>query len=153
MKIWNSTSFELITTVNTDSFLITILPNSSNIVSANYDNTIKICQIYKIQPNKTGIFNSIYTSNHETSGITAIAFFNYIYLVVGFSDSQIKYWNIININLLAISLFKSQNQAITCLFNLNNQYLLSGSLDRKITVYDLNFNKYDELTVHKGRIN
>ncbi len=31
--------------------------------------------------------------------------------------------------------------------------MLSGSSDRKIVVYDLNLIKYDELTVHKGRIN
>jgi len=67
---------------------LAILPGS-NIVSTSDDNTIKIWQIKGILQNETNISNSIqsiYKSDNQNSEITALTFFNYIYLFVGFSD-------------------------------------------------------------------
>ncbi len=104
-----------------------------------------------MRQNETKLFSSIQTI-YQNSEITSLTFFNYNYLVVGFVDSTVKYWNILNI-FHEYPTLNYHSQAITCLFNLYNQYLFSGSLDRKIVVYDSNLNKYDELTVHKGKIN
>ncbi len=132
---------------------LAILPNS-NIFSGSYDYTIKIWQFNKIDSNNIEISKSLktfYTSNYQNSEITTLAFFNSIFLVVGFADSTIKYWNILYMS--QYPNLNGHNQAITCLFNLNDQFLFSGSSDRKIVVYDSNLAKFDELTVHKGRIN
>ncbi len=127
IKIWNSTSFELMNTLkghSKDVSALAILANdSSRIISGSWDGTIKIWQINNNNNNnnETKILNSIQYF-YQNSGITTLTFFNYIYLVVGFADSSVKSWNILKINKASFSLFKGKNQAVTCLFNLNNQY-------------------------------
>jgi WD40 repeat protein len=138
IKIWQSEyPYQLITTLyghTSEVYKLIILPNS-NIVCTSDDNTIKIWQTKGILQNETNISNSIqsiYKSDNQNSEITALTFFNYIYLFVGFSDSIIKYWNILDFSQSLLNSY--HNQAIKCIFNLNDQFLLSGSLDRKIVV-------------------
>ncbi len=114
--------------------------------------TIKLWQNQNVNDN---IFNfeSILAPNKQTSEITTLTFFNYIYLIVGLADSTIKYWNTLYLDQNPMTLSNGHTQAITYLYNFNNLYLLSGSLDRKIIVWNSFLINYNELTVHKGRIN
>ncbi len=150
IKIWNLTSFELQADfIAHNKSIKSIIVSNNTIISGSDDFALKYWQLsnYTLFNNFIPVLNRL----NQTSQVTALTFFNTIYLIVGLSDSSIIYYNILNMNTFSIS--NGHTQRITCLFNFNDKYLLSGSMDRKIIVWNSNLVKSNELTVHEGIIN
>ncbi len=154
IKVWNSNSFQLIANLNNyvsidDVQSIAISNATGNIFISTYDK-IKMFQI---------IYNTslqfISTSNSSfASPVTALAFFQNQYLIIGLSDSSIWKWDIVYFTVP--SLFPpGHSKKITALLSINTvpPLLASGSSDKIIFIWDTNFNEINQLNLHKGQIN
>ena len=143
LKIYNSTSFELINTLNGHTGLVTsltILPNT-NIVSGSGDNTIKIW-------NSTTyiLIDSVTTS----SGITVITNLPNSNIVSGGSSSgTIKIWN--STKLKRINILNGHTNTVVALAILPNTNIVSGSRDFTIKIW--NSVEYQLITTLVGHSN
>ena len=111
----------------------------------------------------------INTLKYSKSPITALTCFHNTMLFIASSDGLIYYTDLANldrIDILYLNFYSTHKQEITCLININNQYIASGSLDKSIIIWYNTQNDYtiligstnhysslSYLTVHNGRIN
>jgi len=150
IKIWSSKSFYCIATLNGNGPITSFsLPTAETIVGT-INNNIIAWQI---------TYNTSFTANTLNgfpftmdSFVTALAFPNSKKLAVGLSSSTIRIYDITAFTYFLLYL----NDKVTCLLSVNNgQYLAAGSDSgsKKISIWDSNFNKIQDLNVHNGRIN
>ncbi len=150
IKVWSSKSFYCIATLNGRGPIASFsLPVTETIVGT-INNEIISWQI---------TYYTSFTANtlkgfpyNMDSSVTALAFPNSQKLAVGLSGSAIRIYDITVFTYILLYL----DDKVTCLLSINNgQYLAAGSDSgsKKISIWDSNFNKIQDLNVHNGRIN
>jgi len=165
VNIW-SNELKLIKNINYHSDSITSLAYMQSykiLAIGSKDTTISI---WKLDLMNITLINTL---KYSKSPITALTCFHNSILFIASSDGFIYYTDLANldrIDILYLNFYSTHKKEITCLININNQYIASGSLDKSIIIWYNTQNDYtiligstnyysslSYLTVHNGRIN
>jgi len=151
IKIWNSTTFNLIKTIisgNSKSGVtsIVVLPNS-NFVSTG-DSNIKVWD--------STLFSALNTITNVGANTLCLTALSNNRIISGSEDGTVKVWTIEKIKNIYMSITKgyTTEKPITALGSFNEQYLLIGTSDLSINIYDIATSKsFKILTkVHSQKI-